>query len=111
MTKGKFKIPIYDFTVEVYVFDHIEEAVDKFPGLVDNEMLGCTIEHVNSPRCRLVIPSNRMSTVVHELEHVKNIVWKYIGYEVKVGNDEPDAYLMSYLFEQVEKILKKHLAS
>lgn len=111
MTKGKFKIPIYDYKVEVFIFDDIKEAVEAFPGIVDEGMLGCTIEHINEPRCRLALPSDRMSTVVHELEHVKNLVWKHIGYEVKVDNDEPDAYLMSYLFEQVEKILRKHLAS
>lgn len=111
MTKGKFKIPIYEYTVEVFVFDNVNEAVEEFSGIVDEGMSGCTIEYINRPRCKLVIPSNRMSTVVHELEHVKNLVWKYVGYEVKTDNDELDAYLMSYLFEQVEKILKKHLAS
>lgn len=111
MTKGKFKIPIYEYIVEVFIFDNINEAVGAFPGVVDEGMAGCTIEHINEPRCKLVLPPDRMSTVIHELEHVKNLVWKYTGYEVKVDNDEPDAYLMSYLFEQVEKILRRHLAS
>lgn len=111
ITEGKFKDPIYEFTVKVVIFDDIKEVLDRYNGIIDSSMSGCTIEHIGRPRCELVIPCDRMSTVVHELEHLKNLIWKYIGYTSQPGNDEPDAYMMSFLFEQVEKILKKHLAS
>lgn len=111
MTKGKFKVPIYDFIVEVFIFDDIEEAKKEFEGVIEGHLLGCTIEYIDRPKCKLIIPCDNISTVVHELEHIKNLIWKYIGYTPQTNNDEVDAYLITYLLEQTEKYLKKHLAS
>ncbi len=111
ITEKSFYIPIWDFKVEVAVFDDIREAEKKFPDIMTDGLLACTIEYRDCAKCKLIIPSNRYSDVVHELEHVKNLVWKEKGYKSQVDNDEPDAYLMGWLFEQVDKIIKKHLAS
>jgi hypothetical protein len=108
LTERSFKVPLYEFTVEVKVFDKVEEVRAKFSDVFDSSMLGCTLEHIDCPRCTLIIPATGLSTIVHELEHVKNLIWKYIGYTPQASNDEPDAYLIGYLFEQVEKILKIH---
>jgi hypothetical protein len=108
LTERNFKVPLYDYTVEVKIFDKAEEARAKFPDVIDGSMLGCTLEHIDCPRCTLLIPATGISTIIHELEHAKNLIWKYIGYKPQASNDEPDAYLLGYLFEQVEKVLKIH---
>lgn len=107
ITERKFKVPIYDYTVYVMIVDKMEEAVEKHSEIKDS-MFGCTLEYSN-PFCKIIIPHNLSSTLIHELEHVKNIIWKWIGYTPQSGNDEPDAYLMGYLYEQVDKIRKLHL--
>ena len=48
------------------------------------------------------------NTVAHECVHLKNCIWKYIGYKPEANNDEVDAYLVEYLFDQVSKVVAKH---
>lgn len=110
ITEGKFRVPIYEFIVKVTIFDNLEEAREKYPKFMTGDLIGCTVEYFDS-KCHLIVPSDKLSTIVHELEHTKNIIWKVKGVTCILDNDEPDAYLMGYLFEQVEKILRKHLAS
>lgn len=111
ITEKTIHIPVWDFRVEICVFDTIEEAQKKYPEFMTDSLLACTVEYLHNPKCKLIIPSYNYSDVVHELEHVKNLVWKYKGYKPQEDNDEPDAYLMGWLFEQVDKIIRKHLAS
>lgn len=111
ITERKFKVPIYEFTVRVTIFDDIEEARSKYPRFMTGQVLGCTVEYSDGSQCHLILPSDNLSTVVHELEHAKNLIWKAREIKCIPDNDEPDAYMMGYLFEQVEKILRKHLAS
>lgn len=107
ITEKKFKVPIYDYVVYVMIVDSMEEAVKKHPE-IKGSMYGCTLEYDN-PFCKVILPPCNNSTLIHELEHVKNIIWKWIGYTPQAGNDEPDAYLIGYLYEQVDKIIKLHL--
>lgn len=110
LTEKAFKVPIYDYRVEVVVFDDFKEVMDKYPYIATKEMKGCVAENKEYPVSKIIIPCNDRSTLVHELEHLKNIILKYIGYSPQAGNDEPDAYLIEYLFEQVDKVIDKHLA-
>ena len=66
------------------------------------------VQHVHQ---NIVDNGNNYSLVVHELEHVKNLIWKSKGYKPQADNDEPDAYLIGWLFEQVDKVIKKHLST
>lgn len=111
ITKRTINVPIYDFRINVCVFDDIKDVKEDYYKYMGESSLACTIEYVGCSRCEIVIPSNDYSTVVHELEHIKNLIWKSKGYKPQEDNDEPDAYLMGWLFKQVDKIIKKHLAS
>lgn len=110
LTEKNIHIPIYDFKVEICVFSDIKEAKEKYP-VIEDGFLACTLEYRGCSKCKLIIPCNDYPSVVHELEHVKNLVWKAKGYTPQNNNDEPDAYLIGWLFEQVDKVIKKHLAS
>lgn len=111
LTEKNIHIPIYDFKVEICVFSDIKEAKEKYPEYMEDELLACTLEYIGCSKCKLIIPCNDYPSVVHELEHVKNLVWKAKGYIPQNNNDEPDAYLIGWLFAQVDKVIKKHLAS
>lgn len=111
ITERVINIPIWDFRVEVSVFDSLSEAREKYPDFMTEGIVACTVEYIGDTKCKLIVPSNDYSNVVHELEHVKNLVWKTKGYKPQADNDEPDAYLIGWLFEQVDKIIKKHLAT
>lgn len=111
LTEKNIHIPIYDFKVEICVFSDIKEAKEKYPEHMEDGVLACTLEYIGCSKCKLIIPCNDYPSVVHELEHVKNLVWKTKGYTPQNNNDEPDAYLIGWLFGQVDKVIKKHLAS
>lgn len=111
LTEKNIFVPIWGFKIEVCIFDNIAEAKSKYPEYIDEGMTAVTLEWKNQARCKVIIPSDNYSDVVHELEHVKNIIWKNKDYTPQKDNDEPDAYLMGWMFRQVESLIKRHLAS
>ena len=110
ITETNFEVPIFHFKVEVVVFDKLDEAKVKYSEFLPEGADACTVEYVNASRAKVIIPSNNYVCVVHELEHIKNLIWKAKGYKPKEDNDEVDAYLIEYLFEIIDKIIKKHLS-
>lgn len=111
ITEKSFIVPIYDFKVEVTVFDKLEEVQSKYSEFMTTETKACTVEYFNIAKVKLIVPSYGYSETVHELEHTKNLIWKAKGYKTQVDNDEVDAYLLEYLYDKVDKIIKKHLAT
>lgn len=101
-------VPIWDFKIEVCIFDSITEAKDKYPEYMTTGITACTLEWGDTAKAKIIIPSYSYPDIVHELEHVKNIIWKRKEYIPQRDNDEPDAYLMGWMFEQIEKIIKKN---
>lgn len=110
ITEKSFIVPIYDFKVEVIIFDNLKEVQRKFPEYMNEGTKACTLEYINDSRCKIIIPSYKYASVVHELEHVKNLIWKAKGYKPSEDNDEVDAYLLEYLYSKVDKIIRRHLA-
>ena len=46
--------------------------------------------------------------IAHESEHVKNAIWRFIGYEPQRDNDEVDAYLLTYIYNKITDVFYKH---
>lgn len=104
ITKRVIKVPIYDYKVIIVVMDTWEEVHKLYPEL--EECSACVLESDN--HSTIIIPSNKLNSIVHECEHLKNCIWHYIGYTSTSDNDEVDAYLIEYLFSQVLKVINKH---
>lgn len=111
ITEKSFIVPIYDFKVEVAVFDNLKEAQEKFPDFMTEGTKACTVEYFHDGKCKLIVPSYKYANMIHELEHAKNLIWKAKDYQPQRDNDEVDAYLLEYLYERVDKIIRKHLAT
>jgi len=111
LTKRRIKIPIFNYLMFVYVFDKWEDLKNNIPDEMYNlpNCNGITIDY--DTYCVVCVPSNlkRKSTLSHESGHVKNLIWKYIGYTPMRDNDEVDQYLQSYIFEIIENVIEKHL--
>lgn len=111
LTKRKIKIPIFNYLMFVYVFDNWSDLKNNIPNEMYNKpnSIGLTIDC--DTYCIICISSNTIykSTLVHESGHVKNLVWKYIGYTPQRDNDEVDQYLHTFIFEEVEKVINRHL--
>lgn len=39
--------------------------------------------------------------IAHEATHVKNIILSGIGHQIDMHNDEPEAYLLQWVFDQI----------
>ena len=109
ITEKNIIIPIYRYALKIVVFDTFKEAKERFSEIESEDSKGLMIDY--GDRCMICVPPNDTLTVVHECEHVKNAIWKRIGFIPTTENDEPDAYLLEYLYKEVMKIVNKHLAT
>lgn len=109
LTQKVITVPIYRYTLRIVVFDSFKEVVKAFPEVRDNDSKGAVLDY--GDKSMICVPHDDIPTIVHECEHVKNSIWKRIGFIPTYENDEPDAYLIEYLYKEVMKIVKKHLAT
>lgn len=68
-------------------------GVEKYDGLVtsiDNDDVVLMVLNVKAD----------LSVLFHEIIHVKNDVFKIVGIELDLDNDEAEAYLVSFLSEK-----------
>lgn len=108
VTKKLIKVPIYDYKITIVVTDTLEEVRELYPSL-DGEVRACVLEGTND--ATIIIPPNSLECVVHECVHLKNCIWRYIGQKSDIDNDEVDAYLVEYLFNEVSKVTTKHITN
>lgn len=108
ITERIITIPLYRHKIKVVVADDIIEAKQKYTEIPENSA-ACALNYGSTSA--VVVTPNNLSEIVHEVVHVKNYIWSTIGYSPIADNDEPDAYLVSYIFEKVMKIVSIHLLS
>lgn len=105
ITKRKLVIPIFEYKLTICIYDKWDE-VKQYASDSNKRALGITV--ITDGAALLAVQSDKQSTVVHECEHVKNAIWDYIGYHPLPGNDEVDAYLITFIYENVKQVFDKH---
>ncbi len=50
---------------------------------------------------------NQLSTIAHEVVHLKNFIFKDCGIILDLDNDESEAYLSAFLFEKIHEFICK----
>ena len=50
-----------------------------------------------------------VSTIAHEADHIVSFIFKRVGIKLDLYNDEPHAYLLGYLVEQIYRIYINNL--
>jgi hypothetical protein len=105
ITQKKLVIPIFDFTIYVFIIDKWEELKGKFGNI---EMSGLIEYDLTRGVASLVINTSNKKTIVHEANHIKNLIWRYIGYTPQPENDEVDSYLVAYIYNRIVDIYDKH---
>ena len=92
----------------ILIFDDWEDLKGYIPDdIFSKPSRGVTIDYEG--RCTVCCTPKHSSSVVHEDGHIKNLIWEYIGYTPMVDNDEVDQYLHTYIYEQIMKVLNKHV--
>lgn len=108
ITKRKHLVPIFDYPINIIIFDDWEELKNYIPKeIFDTPSRGVTIDY--DGYCTVCCTPKYSSSIVHEAGHIKNLVWKSIGYTPIRDNDEVDQYLHTYIYEIIIKVLNKHL--
>ena len=51
--------------------------------------------------------ANHLSNIAHEIVHIKNHIYLDCAMELDRFNDEPEAYLTGWLFDQIYNFLNK----
>jgi hypothetical protein len=108
ITKRKHLVPIFNYPITILIFDDWEDLKGYIPeDIYDEPSGGVTIDY--DGRCDVCCSPKYYSSIVHEAGHIKNLIWKYIGYTPSIDNDEVDQYLHTYIYEQIVKALNKHV--
>lgn len=109
ITEKIISVPIFRYKLKIVVFDTFEELRGKYSSVVTEIVSGLTVDYTD--KAMVCVPPNDPLVVVHECEHVKNLVWQRIGFVPTPQNDEPDAYLLEYIYNEIMKVINKHLAT
>lgn len=100
-------IPIYDYKLTIVIFDKWQE-LEGFLSKEDYEEESKALVIHQHGASLVAINSKRGSSIVHEAEHIKNCIWRYIGYTPQEDNDEVDAYLITYIYDKITSVFYEH---
>lgn len=107
ITQRKIKIPIFDFKLTIVIFDDWEE-LKEFLTPEEYEVRSRAVTISMGGAALVAVNSKRGSSIVHESGHVKNAIWRYIGYTPMRDNDEVDQYLVTYIYNKIVDVFYKH---
>lgn len=106
VTIEKYKIPIYDYRLQIIIYDNFKEIIGLLPpeerstpGSATLAMRGSSITIINA---------KNFSDISHESEHIKDNIWNYIGYKAQQNNDEVDTYLIGYIADLITEVFCQH---
>lgn len=117
MHYARVKIPLYYQYLYVIISDDVEKEIDQI-----RKIFNINIDRFDFAgyaeaygKFNLVLLNKKylkdenfaIGTIAHESFHVTNYIIKRIGIHPDVNNDEPQAYLLSWVCEQVFKLYKK----
>lgn len=110
ITQKKIKIPIFDYKLDIIIFDDWEELKKVAPdvSLHVDYARAITLTYPSLWKSVVAVDYKYASSITHEAEHVKNAIWKAIGYTPQADNDEVDAYLITYIYEKIAEVYYKH---
>ncbi len=123
------ELPIYDQDIPIFIIDdnitkdQLHKDLSEFLRFDDeknefafyNDLLGVVddmnmcvsfVGHFMSLIAKRSQIINK-STIVHECTHIKSLLFRNKGIKSDPSNDEPEAYLMGFLFREIEKIFNQ----
>lgn len=104
ITQKKMIVPIFDYKLTIVIYDKWSEVEHLFDGGPEPKAITAT-QH---GAALVAVNSKRGSSIIHEAEHIKNAIWRYIGYTPMRDNDEVDAYLLTYIYNKITDVFYKH---
>ena len=94
MTKKKIKIPIYNQSIVIIITEEENPRYKDFVDYIDGYITASFVKkHLSD------------GIIVHECVHLVNFLYSHIGAELDINNDEHQAYLTQYIYEQIKNII------
>lgn len=102
-------IPIYGCRLTMILSEDLSKVADKYK-LKDVEGFKALVFKDDTKDRHYVVaftdPSH-LSNVAHEIVHIKNHIFLDCAMELDRHNDEPEAYLTGWLFDEIYEFLKQ----
>lgn len=107
MKQKKIEIPIYYCNLTI-ILDKDLSYVEKKYKTMPLSNYGAVTMRVPNKFCEYVMAFEYtdVDIIAHEVTHLKNYIFEDRGLILDVKNDEAEAYLVMYLFEQVYNFFK-----
>lgn len=102
------KIPIYCGNLSIIYDKELIEVEKKYKTKSLKDFGAVTLKDENKYRHYVVAftDSTHLSNIAHEIVHLKNHIFLDCAIELDRYNDEPEAYLTGWLFDQIYEFLK-----
>lgn len=111
-------LPIYFGYLEIIVAKSLANAVKQCPeyGITQEEdwdtfggFAMCRRKKSGSKVYGIFLgPKCSVRGISHEANHIKNYIFKEIGYRPDLDNDEAESYLMGYITGEISDFYNKH---
>jgi|SRR6478736_86959 len=102
------EIPIYCGKLTMLLVDSLKYIEEEYKTPPLDDYGAVTLKDETSYRHYVTAFTDKehLSNIAHEIVHVKNYIYSDCAMELDVINDEPEAYLTGWLFEQIYNLLK-----
>ena len=111
MNKKTIKIPIYCGKLTIIIDKDLKYVEKKYKTIALDSFGAVTLQNKSQYRHYIVAFTdvNHLSNIAHEIVHIKNYIYQDCAMELDRFNDEPEAYLTGWLFDQIYNFLKFNL--
>lgn len=109
MRKKTIKLPIYGGTLTI-ILDKDLSYVEKKYKTISLDNFGAVTLSNESKYKEYVIAftdKNHLSNIAHEIVHLKNQIYLDCAMQIDRVNDEPEAYLTGWLFDEIYNFFNK----
>jgi len=110
MRKKTIRIPIYECDLTI-ILDKDLSYVEKKYGTKSLSDYGAITMRVPDKFSEYIMAFEYSdgTIIAHEIVHLKNYIYQDKGIELDRFNDEPEAYLTGWLFDQINNFLKNKI--
>lgn len=111
MINHTIKIPLYFQTLEIIISEDFDKAMEKY-NVVNNSNFKINddeafVTYQNDKIYLFIREDVSAGIIAHESVHVCNYVFQGANIRLDIDNDEPYAYLMGWVVQEVHNTLKK----
>ena len=107
MKQKTIDIPIYCCKLTMILSEDLTYIEKKFKTISLKDFGAVTLQNESEYRHFVVAftDASHLGNIAHEVVHIKNHIYIDCAMNVDRHNDEPEAYLTGWLFEQILKFL------